>query len=58
MGRCMSRRQYSPLLRCGSLAILMLAGVLIERGLSQSAVPEIHVYAGTNTDGYGVPSGT
>ncbi len=58
MGRCKPKGRYSPLLRCAPLALIMLLGVLIERSLSQPASPEIHVYAGTITDGDGIPSGT
>jgi uncharacterized protein (DUF1800 family) len=58
MGRCKPKGQYSPLLRCAPLALIMLLGVLIERSVSQAPSPEIHVYAGTNTDGDGIPSGT
>lgn len=64
MGRCklrraggVSPRSYSPWLRCAPLALLLLLGVLFERSLSQQTSPEIHLYAGTNTDGDGIPSG-
>jgi uncharacterized protein (DUF1800 family) len=58
MGRCTSQGRYSRWLWCAPLALIVLAGVLIETSLSQPASPEIHVYAGTNTDGDGLVNNT
>src|SRR5438105_10445405 len=58
MERCKSKGRYTPWLRFAPLAMIMLLAVLIERSQSQQASPEIHVYAGTDTSGDGIPSGT
>jgi uncharacterized protein (DUF1800 family) len=58
MGCCQSNGRYSLLLRCAPLAIVMLAGVLLSRSLSQPASAVIQVFPGTDTSVAPITNGT